>query len=343
MLASQKRGTQSETKGMCTVFHIYKADGKNIIGKNYDIKGGCPMSVFINKRGVLKTAVIKPPDIQATWKSRFGSVTFNAVGAEFPVCGMNENGLVIEQTTLWNTVYPDRDKRPAITELQWIQMMLDTCSSVEEVLCRQKEVRIAQAQSRLQFVVVDKNGERALIEHILGKCNVHSESSQTNFVIANDMLSTSNDYLAIHQGYGGTKSIARTGMSIDRFVVTKDAIEKGNQCLDVNGCFGLLELSRFSDTKWQVVYDISLSKLYFKTAGHDDPYMIEMAALEFQDKKHPGYMNIYHRNGFREITLNDNLSLMRDFFSDSYISQFMKAIDHDIIMANDGILKCYDS
>jgi len=59
---------------MCTVFHVYKADDKNIVGKNYDIKGGCPIAVFINKRGVLKTAVIKPPDIPATWKSRFGSV-----------------------------------------------------------------------------------------------------------------------------------------------------------------------------------------------------------------------------------------------------------------------------
>ena len=290
---------------MCTVFHVHKADGENFVGKNYDAKGGCPIAVFINKRGVLKTAVIKPPDIPATWESKLGSVTFNAVGAEFPVCGMNENGLVVEQTTLWNTVYPDRDEKPAIMELQWIQMMLDTCSSVKEVLCRQKKVRIAQAQSRLQFIVVDKNGDRALIEHILGKCNVHSESHQTNFVIANDMLSTSNDYLAIHQGYGGTKTITRTEMSIDRYVVTTDAIDRRNQCLDVNRCFGLLEPSRCSDTKWNVVYDIPSVKIYFNTLGHDSPYVIEMAALEFQDKKHPEYMDIYHRNGFREITRND--------------------------------------
>ncbi|MGA1876174.1 MAG: linear amide C-N hydrolase [bacterium] len=141
---------------MCTVFHVYKADDTNVIGKSYDIKGECPLAVFINKRGVFKTAVMKPPDIPAKWESRLGSVTFNAVGFEFPVCGMNEDGLVVEQTTLWNTMYPDRDARPAIKELQWIQLMLDTCSSVHEVLDRQKEVRIAQEQSRLQFVVADR-------------------------------------------------------------------------------------------------------------------------------------------------------------------------------------------
>lgn len=131
------------------------------------------------------------------WQSKFCIVTFNAVGAELPVCGMNENGLVIEQTTLWNTTYPDRDTRPAIKELQWIQLMLDTCSSVKEVLEKQKEVRIAQEQSRLQFVMADKNGKRALIEHIMGQCIVHHEPGQDNFVIANDMLGLLNIRLAL--------------------------------------------------------------------------------------------------------------------------------------------------
>jgi choloylglycine hydrolase len=211
---------------MCTVFHIYKTNETNVIGKNYDIKGNCPISVFINQKCVPKTAIIKPPDVPARWESQWGNVTFNAVGAEFPVCGMNEEGLVVEQTTLWNALYPDRDDRQAIKELQWIQMMLDTCSSVQDVLDRQRQVRIAQEQSRLQFVVADKSGERALIEHTQGDCIVHSEPGQPSFVIANDMLQTSKDYLATHQGYEGTKKITRTKISLDRFVVTKDALKK---------------------------------------------------------------------------------------------------------------------
>ena len=50
---------------------------------------------------------------------------------------------------------------------------------------------------------------------------MHPEPYQTHFAMANDMLATSRDYLAIHKGYGGTKNIARTGLSLDRYVVTK--------------------------------------------------------------------------------------------------------------------------
>ncbi|MGA1876173.1 MAG: hypothetical protein ACMUIA_11250 [bacterium] len=66
----------------------------------------------------------------------------------------------------------------------------------------------------------DKHGEQALIKHILGECIVHPEPYETHFVMANDMLAASRDYLAIHKGYGGTKNIARTGLSLDRYVVT---------------------------------------------------------------------------------------------------------------------------
>lgn len=36
---------------------------------------------------------------------------------------MNEAGLVVEQTTLWSTLYPGADERPAVNELQWIRYL----------------------------------------------------------------------------------------------------------------------------------------------------------------------------------------------------------------------------
>jgi penicillin V acylase-like amidase (Ntn superfamily) len=105
------------------------------------------MAFFLNHRGVEKTAAQKPPEIPFQWKSKYGSNTFHAVGADFPVCGIDESALVVEQTALWNTVYPNRDKRPAIKESRWTQLMPEPCDTVQDVMEQQDEVPIAQEPS----------------------------------------------------------------------------------------------------------------------------------------------------------------------------------------------------
>ncbi len=132
---------------MCTLFQLVDQDNF-VIGKNYDVPTGTGL-LFTNHRHLQKTALILPPDTPVQWISQFGSITFSQVGKEFPVGGMNEMGLVVEQSTLWGTVYPDPDDRPAIRELQWIQFMLDTCDSVQAVLQAAQTIRIAQADAPL--------------------------------------------------------------------------------------------------------------------------------------------------------------------------------------------------
>ena len=48
----------------------------------------------MNRRGLKKTAFSTNSGLQ--WVSRFGSLTFNQFGFEFPNGGINEAGLVIE-------------------------------------------------------------------------------------------------------------------------------------------------------------------------------------------------------------------------------------------------------
>jgi penicillin V acylase-like amidase (Ntn superfamily) len=105
------------------------------------------MAFFLNHRGVEKTAAQKPPEIPFQWKSKYGSNTFHAVGADFPVCGIDESALVVEQIALWTTVYPNRDKRRAAKESLWIQLLPDTCDTVQDGMEQQDGVRMAWEQS----------------------------------------------------------------------------------------------------------------------------------------------------------------------------------------------------
>jgi choloylglycine hydrolase len=324
---------------VCTVFHACDAAGASFVGKNYDTPGSCPGAVFLNKPGVAKTAILKPPEVPARWRSRFSSVTLNPLGAEFPACGMNEAGLVVEQTTLWNTLYPDRDERPAITELQWIQCMLDICASVDDVLEAQERLRISQAQTRLQYLVVDPAGRRALVDHILGERRVHA-GHRADFVIANDMLSTSEDYLAIHAGWGGTRPVRASDLSLDRFAVTTDALRRGPRPRDVEGSFALLERSRFAETRWQVVYDLSAVAAWIRT-DRSGPLRIALPRSAASADTRPEFHDVYAPGPFRGLTADANLALMRAFFEDEHVRRFVRVRQGDLLAMNDAVLAAY--
>ncbi|MFC7442225.1 linear amide C-N hydrolase [Laceyella putida] len=156
---------------MCTTFFLRNGE-QRIVGKNLDIfyDDGC---LFTNSRGLKKTALIMPPEQPLTWVSQYGSLTFSQTGKEFPVGGMNEKGLVVEQMTLPETQYPEVDDRPAVKELQWIQYMLDTCCSAQEVLESAKLIRISQSTSHLHYLVCDPSGN-AILEHADGKLATYS-------------------------------------------------------------------------------------------------------------------------------------------------------------------------
>ncbi len=75
-----------------------------VFGHNLNENGiDVPGMVFINKRGVFKTGRTWSEMINKdrsnpsafTWISRYGSVTFNVFGRDFPDGGVNESGLYI--------------------------------------------------------------------------------------------------------------------------------------------------------------------------------------------------------------------------------------------------------
>ena len=122
-------------------------NGKMVFGRNYDWMADEGM-VCTNQRGLTKTSMKMPDGNTISWVSRYGSITFNQYGKEFPTGGMNEKGLVVELMWLDGTIYPQPDERPSIGVLQWIQYQLDNHASIEEVIksdqnfaSHQKELR----------------------------------------------------------------------------------------------------------------------------------------------------------------------------------------------------------
>src|SRR5215208_4922659 len=125
----------------CTTFCL-KNKGEVLFGKNYDWMIGDGM-IFVNKRGVEKSAMTTGSETAARWISKYGSVTFNQYGKDNPSGGMNEAGLVIELMWLDDTQYPKPDSRASLDVLEWIKYNLDISPNVGEVVKNTEAVRIA--------------------------------------------------------------------------------------------------------------------------------------------------------------------------------------------------------
>ena len=155
----------------CTTFIVGERNSQ-LFGRNYDWGFGDGY-VIVNKRGVYKAAfksrLVGENGQPATWISRFGSVTFNQYGREFPQGGMNEAGLVVEAMALLSTRFPAPDSRPYLPNaLLWRQYLLDTCSSVRDVIESDSKVRVSYDASKgigIHLQILDRQGNAATKGH----------------------------------------------------------------------------------------------------------------------------------------------------------------------------------
>ncbi|MBD0332992.1 MAG: linear amide C-N hydrolase, partial [Chitinophagaceae bacterium] len=151
----------------CTTFLLHN-NGQYFFGRNYDFVTANGL-VVINSRDVKKSVFGSSAAAPLSWTARYGSVTFNQFGKEFPQGGMNEQGLVVELMWLDGTQYPETDQRTGLSELQWIQYALDNCATVAEVIGTDKQIRIEKTSAPLHFLVADASGNAATIEFLNGQ------------------------------------------------------------------------------------------------------------------------------------------------------------------------------
>ncbi len=267
----------------CTTFCLPGQEGA-VFARNYDWQIGVGL-VFVNKRNLSKTALVGPQDTPAAWTSRYGSLTFNQYGREFPLGGMNEAGLVVELMWLSDTGYPARDERPALRELAWIQYQLDSCRSVEEVLATDAKLRILGDSVPVHFLVCDSAGGMATVEFLGGEMVVHRGDSLHISALTNSPYAKSLEYLEGFQGFGGDQPVSSSTGSLDRFVraacgvVDYDASPAEET---VAYAFGILaDVSQGLHTRWSIVYDVENLTIHFKTQVSPTIKTLELASFDF--------------------------------------------------------------
>ncbi len=268
---------------MCTTF-LSENKENIILGKNLDMFTNLGY-IFTNQKGIKKVALIQPPEKPADWIARYGSITFNQAGKEFPNGGINEKGLVVEQMTLPGTKYPAADIRSEINELQWIQYMLDTCATVNEVIKQVENIRISENSfSSLHYYIADCSGKSAVIEYLEGEMLIYYEAALPVTALTNSTYKDSLEFY--YNNICKDRGDFYLTNSLDRFKRVADRVKAGSKTnkITVEGGFKILKEAKRSDTAWSIIYDLESLTIYFKTQHYPDIKIINLKDINFSNE-----------------------------------------------------------
>ena len=272
----------------CSTF-VLKSGTHLVFGRNYDWAIGHGL-VIVNQRNLIKKSppLADPSAKPFEWVSKYGSITFNQYGKEFPMGGMNEAGLVVEVMWLEGTVYPSPDARPEFSELQWVQYQLDTASSVKEVIASDASLRISANSVPIHFLVSDKTGEAVTVEFLEGKMVYHTAETLPVKALTNSTYKDSIAYLKNHKGFGGERAIGFSGNSLDRFARVANMLAQYDPSKDkmiIDYAFSILDsVDNPEWTQWSIVYDVTNRVVYYKTKDAPQLKRFSFDNFDFQCK-----------------------------------------------------------
>jgi len=290
----------------CSVFCLNH--NGTYLAKNFDWYSG-EGYLIKNNSEQLKFAYGLNNNEQATWTSKYGSLTFNQVGKEFPYGGMNEKGLVVE--VLWfNKSFYQNNKNSSISELEWVQYQLDNYKTVDEVLSNINKLTINPVAATLHYMIADKNGNSVVIDFIEGKL-VISKNKANYQAVTNDSYNDLEKYYAIKGNNVDTESRS----SKDRYcqIVNNISQAKTNS---VKNIFDILEASSENKknykTYWSIVYDLENLEIHFKSFDNNNIKTINFNDFSF-DANEPiiaSKINLSEIN-FKPYTSNINVNLLK--------------------------------
>jgi len=282
----------------CSTFQFKLADelffGHNLNEPDMEVPG----FIFINKRGIFKHGrsfselVSKNYDNASTvkWISRYGSITMNNFGKDFPDGGINEAGLYIWEMNE-EADYPQNKKLPRLMHMNWMQFVLDNYSSTKEVI---------QSASAFQidgwtwhYFVSDANGNAASIEFLNGKVVVHTGDQMPVPALFNTPYSREMELIKYYKGFGGQYDIDMNNPEVPRFVKTAKLLKEYKGEMPTEFCLEMLKKIKVYETPdWSVLIDTRKKMFYFKTSLYPELKYFSFENIDFSNKTPCRILNI---------------------------------------------------
>jgi len=289
----------------CSTFKFQKGDSL-VYGHNLnqgDI--GVPGLIFLNKRGIFKTGLtwselITKEQLNPSshyWISRYGSVTFNVFGIDFPDGGMNEVGLYIWEMNADFDDYPKNDSLPKLNQMNWMQYILDNYSTVEEAIQCAYEIDIDGWG--WHFFIGDAQGNTAAIDFIDGKVVVNTGENMPIPGLFNTPYNRELELIKYYKGFGGLYEPVLNDPKVPRFVKTAVMIrdyEPSRKIVDY-GFEMIKKLQVYDVPEWSILFDARKRYVYFKTRINLEIKSFSMDDVDFSNNSPVLILNMDIENG----------------------------------------------
>ncbi|MDD3626316.1 MAG: linear amide C-N hydrolase [bacterium] len=271
-----RRTILKESTSQCATFMI-ESDGNVYVAHNLDEAVPVYGLVFINKRGVKKKNLgwkdfysltgYQKKEKRIEWVSKYGSITYNAWGKEFIDGGVNEKGLYIGEMTMWETQYPEYPGKPKMHHHLYMQYVLDNFATVQEYLDNINNVAI-NGHCIWHYFVADPSGAVAIVEFYDGKTHIYTGEDSPVKILCN-------------RRYDKELAMMPENEKEYQEMIDKDYYEKdlrfmlGNKMINdyksksegeaVDYAFSILKKMDFGYNRWQIVYDLTNLRMYFRS------------------------------------------------------------------------------
>jgi penicillin V acylase-like amidase (Ntn superfamily) len=280
-----------------------------LTGKDYHVVGfnenwkTMPGMIVINKRDVLKrniswqnlTTDQLRPDKQ--WTSKFGSVTFNLLGYDFPCYGVNEKGLFLVELYLEETTKVYNPKQPNMFWAQWIQYQLDHYQSVEEVVDHLNDgpnIDWWPNAAGSHFFLTDAKGNAATIALLNGKYTVLTNKEMPMPLLCNNHYPKDLAAARKFDFLGGNKKFDpdqnknwedrynRAYYMLKNYTYDKKPVD-----------YAWNILNSIYPGEWQTVIDTKNMNLYFRSDLKKEVKTIDISKLDFSKNASIKYLDIH--------------------------------------------------
>jgi len=284
--------SSGEIRG-CTSF-AFSRNGHFVFASNYDNDLTSGM-IFVNKRGLHKNGWEPSKSGKtASWLAKYGSVTFTCVGYQLAWAGMNEKGLAISTMALSETVNPVPDERPPLVSPLWMQYILDTCATVEDLMRSEGKVRIMETVDH--YLVCDRAGNCAAVEFLDGKMVCHTAGDLLVRALAN------RPYSVCVENWKKKKELQGNPYdSESRFNRAADMMAAFNPAKDsaVKYAFQILDSLRPTRnpevTRWSIVFDTGNLEIHYKSYDNSHIRRIVFKELDFSCRKPAKMLNVHNK------------------------------------------------
>jgi len=278
----------------CSTFLLSGA-GSVLVGHNLDDSIETPGLLLVNPRGLTKRgaryqdlfplAPGKKSDPRLIWTSRYGSITCNVFGRQFPDGGMNEAGRCISEMTLRGTRYPEGPYLTRLYHHAWVQYLLDSFATVPEVIDSLANV-VPEGHCQWHFFAADREGRAAVIEFLDRKVVVRTGDALPWKLLTNSTYEDGLGLLAEFEGFGGLRKLepAPDCRPDLRFVTAAGMIrdiQADPAGPTVEQAFSVLQAMWCGVNRFSLVYDPVAMRMYFTTYRARSLRWVDFASFDF--------------------------------------------------------------